>query len=329
MPTPIVICDDSSFARKQMARALPDGWDVEVGFAANGDEALRLIDETGARILFLDLNMPVMDGYEVLEALQERNIDISTIVVSGDIQPEAHRRVMALGALDFIKKPIDKEGLDDLLRQQGLKTGDSGQTIAASQKVEARDVFQEITNVAMGRAADLLARLLGVFVNLPVPRVNTLEIGELHMALQLADDEDTYSAICQGYIGAGIAGEALLLFNDSSITDIAQLMKYDGEIDEQVRIELLMDIANILIGACLKGIAEQLDISFSQGHPVVLGRHSRIDRLIEAGKSRWRKTLAIEVNYAIEGHNIHCDLLLLFTEDSIGTLHDKIAYMLN
>lgn len=330
MSIPLVICDDSSFARKQMARALPDDWDVEVSFAADGDEALRVIREVGAKILFLDLNMPVMDGYEVLEHLQGQNTDIQTIVISGDIQPEAHKRVMALGAVEFIKKPIDKDGLSALVEKLGLKTQPGGQAQAFTpQKVDARDVFQEITNVAMGRAADLLARLLDVFITLPIPKVNTLEVSELHMALQLVDDKDTYSAICQGYIGSGIAGEALLIFNDSSITDIARLMKYEGNIDEAVRIELLMDIASILIGACLKGIAEQLDISFSQGHPVVLGQHSHVADLIDAGKTRWKKTMAIEVNYAIEGHNINCDLLLLFTEDSLEALNDKIAYMLN
>ncbi len=36
MSTPILICDDSGFARRQMARSLPDGWDVDISFAENG-----------------------------------------------------------------------------------------------------------------------------------------------------------------------------------------------------------------------------------------------------------------------------------------------------
>ena len=43
---------------------------------------------------------------------------------------------------------------------------------------ELRDVYQEVTNVAMGQAADSLARLLDVFVVLPIPNVNILEAGE-------------------------------------------------------------------------------------------------------------------------------------------------------
>jgi FixJ family two-component response regulator len=42
------------------------------------------------------------------------------IVISADIQPEARERVMALGALDFIKKPIDGKKLQDVLKKYGL-----------------------------------------------------------------------------------------------------------------------------------------------------------------------------------------------------------------
>jgi chemotaxis protein CheY-P-specific phosphatase CheC len=89
-----------------------------------------------------------------------------------------------------------------------------------------------------------------------------------------------------------------------------------------------MDVANILIGSVLKGIAEQIDMSFSQGHPVVLGQHAPVSELIKANVQRWRKTLAIELSYGIENHQINCDLLLLFTEDSLKTLSYKVAFLL-
>ncbi|MFC3152070.1 histidine kinase [Litoribrevibacter euphylliae] len=193
---------------------------------------------------------------------------------------------------------------------------------------ELRDVYQEVTNVAMGQAADRLARLLDVFVVLPIPNVNILEASELEMALQAASDSSSVSAVCQGFIGKGVAGEALLIFNDSSFTDIAKLMKYGGEIDDAVQLELEMDIASILIGAFLKGLAEQLDMSFSQGHPVVLGQHCEISELISENSARWKKVLTLEVNYTIKDHNINCDLLLLFSDDSIVRLNEIASYLL-
>jgi chemotaxis protein CheY-P-specific phosphatase CheC len=195
--------------------------------------------------------------------------------------------------------------------------------------VDFLDACREIANVAMGRAADLLARLLNAFVILPIPSVNMIEMSELRMAVNQVADDDTLSAVCQGFIGSGIAGEALLVFNESSFDDIAELMKYKGVIDEPAQLELLMDIASILLGACLTGIADQLDISFSQGHPMVLGRHIKVKDLLKSTASQWNKTLAVEIAYSIENRQINCDLLLLFTEDSIPALNDRLRYIMD
>ena len=108
MSTPLLICDDSNMARKQVARSLPDGWDVSVSFANDGFEAIEAIKAGKGDVLLLDLNMPKMDGYQVLEAILKEDLPTLVIVISGDIQPEAHKRVTGLGALDFIKKPISK-----------------------------------------------------------------------------------------------------------------------------------------------------------------------------------------------------------------------------
>ncbi|MGE6288641.1 response regulator [Aeromonas media] len=336
----VLICDDSGFARKQLMRALPVGWNVTLHQAADGLEGVEQILMGHGDLIFLDLTMPEMDGYGVLETLKREGLRNKVIVVSGDIQPEAHARVMALGALDFIKKPASPETLLALLQRHGLWQpalhAATSPALAERQLIESpvlltpelRDVYQELANVAMGQGANLLARLLDAFVLLPIPNVNVLEVSELHMALSAAAESDTLSAVCQGFIGAGIAGEALLLFHDASFQDLARLMNHQGVLDHNAELELLMDTANVLIGAFLRGYANQLDTPFSQGHPVVLGQHRPIRDLIRTNQSRWRRTLAIEINYRVQGYAVQCDLLLLFTEDSIATMNNKIMHML-
>lgn len=360
MSTPLLICDDSNMARKQVARSLPDGWDVDISFAHNGREGIEAIKQGKGDVLLLDLNMPEMDGYEVLEAIVKEDLPTMVIVISGDIQPEAHKRVTSLGALDFIQKPVSKEKLTEILIAYGVftksepvavtaepepvekiqlppiseKPSDAPETAPPSAdsietlEEDIRDCYQEIANVAMGRAGDLLARLLDVFVVLPIPNVNLIEVSELSMALSAVESHESTSGICQGFIGAGISGEALLILNDSSFKDVASLMNYQHELNETSELELLMDLANVLIGACLNGISEQLDMSFSQGHPVVLGQHRKISELIASNSKRWKRTLAIEISYNIENYPIKCDLLFLFTEDSMKTLNNKLSYMI-
>jgi two-component system chemotaxis response regulator CheY len=120
MATPLLICDDSQMARKQVQRSLPETWGVNITFAASGSEALEAIRNGKGEIVFLDLTMPDMDGYQVLEQVRQENLKCVIIVISGDIQPQARERVRALGALDFIKKPISKEKLNAVLTTYGL-----------------------------------------------------------------------------------------------------------------------------------------------------------------------------------------------------------------
>jgi chemotaxis protein CheY-P-specific phosphatase CheC len=325
-------------ARNALARCLPPGWDVKVHFAIDGEDCIKIAHKINPELIFLDLNMPVMDGYETLEEFNAHDLDYNVIVVSGDIQPDAQTRVIGLGGRDFVKKPISKEAMLKTLAKHDFYNEKSTATpppptinISQGADLEDQDTFidacQEIANIAMGRAGDSLARFLDVFVELPVPKVNHIELSELIMALQFTEKESTVSAVCQGFIGPGISGEALLIFNDSSFKNIAELMKHKGDIDEHIELELLMDTANILIGACLQGISDQLDINLSQGHPVVLGQHIVISDLIKKNK-QWRKTLSIEIAYSIENKGVNCDLLLLFTEDCIGKLKERISYII-
>ncbi|MBB1268233.1 response regulator [Shewanella sp. SR44-3] len=331
MTIPILICDDSALARKQMARTLPKDWDVEISYATNGAEGIEAIRAGKGEVVFLDLNMPVMDGYEVLKIVQQQDLPALIIVVSGDIQIKAHERVKALGALDFIQKPVSADAISNILQEYGILTLTQGKEIEDTPmiKVDLRDACQEIANIAMGRAADLLAKLLDVFVLLPIPNVNVLEVSELTMALKSTAESSKVSALCQGFIGAGIAGEALLLFHDASFDDMAKLMKLNNPQDTSTEIEVMMDTGNVLIGAFLNGISEQLDMQFSQSHPVVLGRHCTVNDLIHDNSEKWQRTLAMEINYRIEDYDIQCDLLLLFTEDSLPTMNFKLGYLLD
>ena len=197
---------------------------------------------------------------------------------------------------------------------------------------DQRDCLQEITNVAMGQAGDRLARLLDVFVVLSIPHVSVLNPTDIAMTLHSLNresEDQVVHGVCQGFIGGGLAGEAMLIFHNTDFNDLASLLKYGKAVDEHAENELLMDTANVLNGACLRGLAEQLDTHFSFGPPMLLGQHCNLHDLLIGNNMKWKQALVIEINYAIENHKINCDLLLVIAEHSISGLIQKLEYLLD
>ena len=306
-------------------RALPTGWDVDLTFCENGKEAVEAIEAGKGDILLLDLTMPIMDGFGVLEHIRQKDLPTLPIVISGDIQPESHQRVMSLGAVAFIKKPVDAAELTQVLEEFGVLGILTDNAVSDNVQVSFNEWCQEITNVAMGRAADLLVRVINEKVELSIPHVSLIERGELEMTLAAAAQGDSFSCLTQGFIGGGISGENLLLFHDTDISHVARLLNFDSpKLEESTEIELYMDIANVLVGAFLKGFAEQLDVSFSQGHPRIT-IHNQDSGAILANNNGNDQILTIEVNYVIGDNQIMCNQLVLITPESIPALKIRSA----
>ncbi len=314
-----------------MARSLPSSLNADITFAVHGLNALEELAQNQFKLMFLDLTMPELDGYGTLEEMQRLGDTTPVVVVSGDIQPKAQQKVMDLGAKAFLQKPIDKEALKAILRehvdppkQPQLYTP----TALELPILRRRDIYMEVANVAIGRAADALARHFNVFVHLPLPNVNIFEVSELHMALRDLADNDQVSGVCQGFSGEGIAGEALVLLSDSSVSDLKKLMKVPTESEQLEELELLMDVSNILVGSFLNGLGEQSEVRFFQSSPVLLGQHISIDSVIENTSGSFKKTMTFEVSYNIDGTSIRCDLLFMFVDESLPLLDNKLAYLM-
>jgi CheY-like chemotaxis protein len=114
----IIVTDDSSLARKMAIKALPEALRDAVFEARDGFDAVSAVKQKLAPLMLLDLTMPGMDGIDVLEAIQEEINDqsISVVVLSADIQPMMQERVLELGALAFLKKPVSASALEILIK---------------------------------------------------------------------------------------------------------------------------------------------------------------------------------------------------------------------
>ncbi|GAB7126779.1 response regulator [Silvimonas sp. JCM 19000] len=121
MPLSILVADDSSIARKMLIKALPPHWDISISQAADGQQALAACRQGDIDVMFLDLTMPVLDGYAVLQAHRDEDLNGLIIVVSADIQEQAQIRVRDLGAIAFIQKPVDAGKIERVLKEYGIQ----------------------------------------------------------------------------------------------------------------------------------------------------------------------------------------------------------------
>lgn len=108
-----LIVDDESLARRGLAHRLRKIADIEiVGEAQNGREALRLIRELKPDLVFLDIQMPGIGGFEVVQQLDAETMPVILFLTAYD---EYAVQAFEVNALDYILKPIDEERLLQVL----------------------------------------------------------------------------------------------------------------------------------------------------------------------------------------------------------------------
>lgn len=105
----VLIVDDSELNRKMLGQMLGSRFDIAE--AASGEACLQLLEQnaTGISIVLLDIHMPGIDGFTVLEEMNRKNLleQIPVIMISSEDTVDAVRRAFDLGASDYISRPFD------------------------------------------------------------------------------------------------------------------------------------------------------------------------------------------------------------------------------
>jgi two-component system, response regulator YesN len=92
-----------------------------VGSAADGEEAVELVERYLPDLLITDIKMPVLGGLELVERIRATNADIRVVIISGYSEFDYARKAIELGVDDYLLKPIDPEGLREILRRVRIR----------------------------------------------------------------------------------------------------------------------------------------------------------------------------------------------------------------
>ena len=145
----ILMVDDDKNARLYF-RALLEGAGYTVSSAANGAEALEVMERELVDLVVLDVMMPGMDGYEFTRTLREGDNDLPILMVSAKQLPADKRRGFAVGTDDYITKPVDEEEM--LLRIKALLRR---ARIATERRIVVGDVIIDYDSLTVRRGDEV------------------------------------------------------------------------------------------------------------------------------------------------------------------------------
>jgi Response regulator containing a CheY-like receiver domain and an HTH DNA-binding domain len=147
----VLVADDSRLIVAGIRRALEDEDEIEVvGEAANGAEVLPMVGRTDPDVVLLDIRMPKMDGWMVLEQLRARYPRVKVVMLSVLSDQEHIAMALAHGASGYIVKTINPRDLPSALRQ------------AVEGSVYHAIGFPEVTEESEARAAGLTEREVAI-----------------------------------------------------------------------------------------------------------------------------------------------------------------------
>lgn len=104
-PVKILIVDDEPVVRRSLTRVL-SGLTCSVECAASGEEALRRLQQQRFDLVLLDLRMPGIDGLTVLESIKRNWPECEVVIVTGYADLDTVKASVALGAFDYLPKPV-------------------------------------------------------------------------------------------------------------------------------------------------------------------------------------------------------------------------------
>ena len=321
MPQVLVI-DDSNFQRLKVLGYLSQaGYDTME--AASGRAGLEVLETEAPDVIILDLLMPELDGFGVLEALKVRGCEIPVIVLTADIQETRKARCLELGVSNFLNKPPKPELLIDAVRT-ALTLNNSSiapQPLTPLQK----DALTELINIGVGKAAGVLNEMIATHVELNVPSVQILDSAALQKILEDANDS-RHSVVRLGFEG-GLTGATSLVFLLCDAGKLVGLLtgeqQNDSEFDSVME-HTLLEVGNIVINGVMGSIANTVGITINYSIPEY--KKDTLGNIFGSRKAHLQRLFILaDTSFKIEEHQIDGTMFILFEMNSFQNVLQSIV----
>lgn len=198
---------------------------------------------------------------------------------------------------------------------------------------DEKDILQEVMNIAFGQASAELAEVIDIFVVLSVPDIHILKGSDLpdYLCNELKP-ATVINIIEQSFLGK-FSGQALLIFPAGAEKELLNLFTQDQESNSQdididtLETETLLEVGNILIGACIGKIAELLDDVVAYDPPHITAKNLVLEGC-DSPVPAESFAISIRTMFRFEQQNVEGYLFLIANQSSIDWLKRALTAFL-
>ena len=194
---------------------------------------------------------------------------------------------------------------------------------------DEKDCLQELINVAYGSATAAITEIFDAFAKLSIPTIKIIDALHLkdYLAKELNFNDEHFVASQQ--INGPLSGENMFIIDKKSATNMSIKFGFnDDEILDEDICDITLEITNILSSSTISKLAEDIDTNVSFSAPTIKTINS-IKELNNLFISNYKKVIKISTKLEFGDLNIHGELFILTTDNSILFIKDKLNKILD
>jgi len=197
---------------------------------------------------------------------------------------------------------------------------------------EDLEILQEVMNIAFGRAAADLAKFINIFVKLSVPHISLISKSEISETLrsELEGMDQNVSVVRQDFWG-DLTCSAVLFFPAHTENEIISIMGTDelnvefNEISTSLAQETLLELGNILIGACAGKIAQLLETNVSFSPPFAAINEPMGEAIEQMDIHESDQILSLQTQFSFEERNLSGLLIIAGQKSSFAWIKEALT----
>ncbi len=187
---------------------------------------------------------------------------------------------------------------------------------------DEHDLLKEVFNMAMGQAGKALATLLKEFVELTVPDIKLVEaenVVETVLDYSVFDEDDSIVTFQQSFSNHNLNGVTIVVFDDQTRDSISDILGMDSKMDTVGELDFMNELSNILVGACINNISEQLfnqPMSFVRPELIAdnISLREMVYNTFMRTKLKWKYTLLVKISLFLKEKSFKCDLVIFMSD---------------